>query len=407
MDASPGMLATIPRGLESPSLEPRGAVSSIEKPLRCSIPSAAAAAANSSSSKTRRQRSVVAEAKTDVNVPRFKLLVLGDYAVGKTSLIRQLTQRCFSHVTSTTIGVEFQEYTVREEGRGSSGRSKAMLQLWDVAGQQYSSSMTRQYYRWAAGAVVCADVTRRSTLDAAVEWRHDVREKMGVPVAPRSCATATSVSSSPTSFITPSSSSSPSPQQQQHQQRAALATIEERNCSVTEDAGGENAGDTSPPPRQPPPSLVPATATVTTTASGASPPSPAEKVTLHHAGEEPGIPIFLVATKADLLPQAETTVQEIYDFARDHGFEDVLITSATDYNSVRDTFEHVTDVVLEHHKRLCEVPCGLCNGSHVGERQGAPVSLARRRMHTLGSAAGGGGGAAMRRSASLSGCCSG
>jgi len=99
----------------------------------------------------------------------LKIVLVGDFAVGKTSLIRQLTQRQFSQQSGTTIGVEFKEHRF----------DNATLQLWDIAGQQYCSTMTKQYYRWAAAAIVVASIDKESTFDIALEWKKDVVEKTG------------------------------------------------------------------------------------------------------------------------------------------------------------------------------------------------------------------------------------
>lgn len=104
-----------------------------------------------------------------LDIPSLKVVVVGDYGVGKTSLIRQLTQRQFQANSGTTIGVEFKEQRF----------PNAMLQIWDIAGQQYMSSMTKQYYRWSSAAIVCVDVSKDSTFEVAIDWKRDVMEKVG------------------------------------------------------------------------------------------------------------------------------------------------------------------------------------------------------------------------------------
>jgi Ras-related protein Rab-32 len=107
------------------------------------------------------------------DIPSLKIVIVGDFGVGKTSLIRQLTQRQFFQQSGTTIGVEFKEHRF----------DNAVLQLWDIAGQQYCSSMTKQYYRWASAAIVVVDVSKPSTFEVALEWKKDVVEKMGGTVS--------------------------------------------------------------------------------------------------------------------------------------------------------------------------------------------------------------------------------
>lgn len=102
-------------------------------------------------------------------LPSFKVVIVGDFGVGKSSLLKQLTLREFSHQSGTTIGVEFKEHRF---GNG-------VLQLWDIAGQQFRSSMTKQYYRYSAAAVVVVDVTKPASFDVARDWQADVLSKIG------------------------------------------------------------------------------------------------------------------------------------------------------------------------------------------------------------------------------------
>ena len=108
-----------------------------------------------------------------------KVVVIGDFGVGKSSLIRQLALRTFVPSSMATIGVEFTEYRgfpplIDHDARVT---QRVSCQLWDIAGQQYCSSMTRQYYRGSHAAIVVADVTRPETLDVANEWRRDFLDK--------------------------------------------------------------------------------------------------------------------------------------------------------------------------------------------------------------------------------------
>ena len=108
-----------------------------------------------------------------------KVVVIGDFGVGKSSLIRQLALRTFVPSSMATIGVEFTEYRGFEPlvDHDAQEVQRVTCQLWDIAGQQYCSSMTRQYYRGSHVAIVVADVTRPETLDVANEWRRDFLDK--------------------------------------------------------------------------------------------------------------------------------------------------------------------------------------------------------------------------------------
>lgn len=106
----------------------------------------------------------------------FKVLVIGDYAVGKTSIIRRYTEGIFSAHYKLTIGIDFAVKRVKlSEDR------MVTLQLWDVAGHERFGTMTRLYYKYAIAGIVVFDMTRKPTLEAVTKWRDDVHDKAVLP----------------------------------------------------------------------------------------------------------------------------------------------------------------------------------------------------------------------------------
>uniref|UniRef100_G3QAW2 Ras-related protein Rab n=1 Tax=Gasterosteus aculeatus TaxID=69293 RepID=G3QAW2_GASAC len=103
----------------------------------------------------------------------FKVLVIGDLGVGKTSIIKRYVHQIFSQHYRATIGVDF-ALKVLQWDRDTVVR----LQLWDIAGQERYGNMTRVYYREAVGALVVFDVTRASTFDAVLKWKEDLDSKV-------------------------------------------------------------------------------------------------------------------------------------------------------------------------------------------------------------------------------------
>ena len=75
----------------------------------------------------------------------FKYIIIGDTGVGKSCLLLQFTDKRFQPVHDLTIGVEFGARTVQIDGKA------VKLQIWDTAGQESFRSITRSYYRGAAG----------------------------------------------------------------------------------------------------------------------------------------------------------------------------------------------------------------------------------------------------------------
>ena len=73
-------------------------------------------------------------------------------------------------VHDLTIGVEFGARMINIDSK------QIKLQIWDTAGQESFRSITRSYYRGAAGALVVYDITRRETFDHLASWLEDARQ---------------------------------------------------------------------------------------------------------------------------------------------------------------------------------------------------------------------------------------
>ncbi|CAN6555755.1 unnamed protein product [Malus baccata var. baccata] len=86
----------------------------------------------------------------------FKLLLIGDSGVGKSTLLLSFTSDTFEDL-SPTIGVDFKIKHVTLGGK------KLKLAIWDTAGQERFRTLTSSYYRGAQGIIMVYDVTRRET----------------------------------------------------------------------------------------------------------------------------------------------------------------------------------------------------------------------------------------------------
>lgn len=100
----------------------------------------------------------------------FKFIIIGDEAVGKTCLLLQFTDKRYRTAHQVTVGVEFGSRTVDINGR------PVKLQCWDTAGQDRFRSIVRSYYRGAAGALLCYDITRRDSFEHVSQWLSEARE---------------------------------------------------------------------------------------------------------------------------------------------------------------------------------------------------------------------------------------
>lgn len=107
----------------------------------------------------------------------FKILLLGDASVGKTSFTKRYCYNIFNPSERLTIGVDFHVKTV------DINHTKIKLQIWDVGGEERFRFLLPTYCLGANAAFLLYDITRPSTLDNISEWITIVRQKGGpIPV---------------------------------------------------------------------------------------------------------------------------------------------------------------------------------------------------------------------------------
>ncbi|KAF8530952.1 ras-domain-containing protein [Gautieria morchelliformis] len=99
----------------------------------------------------------------------LKFIIIGEAGTGKSCLLHHFTQNTFKEHSQHTIGVEFSSRTVNV------GEKRVKLQLWDTAGQERFRSVTRSYYRGAAGAILVYDITDRASFVNLSRWLGDAR----------------------------------------------------------------------------------------------------------------------------------------------------------------------------------------------------------------------------------------
>ncbi|KAL3226269.1 hypothetical protein MRX96_025178 [Rhipicephalus microplus] len=126
----------------------------------------------SSLKEANRQSGSFDSTKYDIEDLLFKVLVIGDFGVGKTSLIRRYTEGVFNPAYKITIGVDFSlKHLVYN------GNKHITLQLWDIAGHERFGYMTRVYYKYATAAVIVYDLSRPATLHSVLKWKADLAAK--------------------------------------------------------------------------------------------------------------------------------------------------------------------------------------------------------------------------------------
>lgn len=102
----------------------------------------------------------------------FKVVIIGDSAVGKSNLLSRYARNEFNINSKATIGVEFQTQCLEIDGK------EVKAQIWDTAGQERFRAVTSAYYRGAFGALIVYDISRRTTFDSVERWLEELNSEL-------------------------------------------------------------------------------------------------------------------------------------------------------------------------------------------------------------------------------------
>ncbi|TGZ68404.1 hypothetical protein CRM22_004272 [Opisthorchis felineus] len=103
------------------------------------------------------------------NIPTFKVLLVGDSCVGKTSLLIRFKDRIFLKGTYiSTVGIDYKAKVVNANG------IPVQLKIWDTAGQEKFRSLTKSYYRDSNAVVLVYDISRMDTLLHTKSWMDEI-----------------------------------------------------------------------------------------------------------------------------------------------------------------------------------------------------------------------------------------
>jgi len=94
----------------------------------------------------------------------FKLLIIGNSSVGKTSFLFRYADDSFTSAFVSTVGIDFKVKTVFRHDK------RVKLQIWDTAGQERYRTITTAYYRGAMGFILMYDITNEESFNAVQDW---------------------------------------------------------------------------------------------------------------------------------------------------------------------------------------------------------------------------------------------
>eukprot|EP00794_Sanderia_malayensis_P006022 gene6022-6722_t len=103
----------------------------------------------------------------------FKVVLIGDTAVGKSAIVHRFKHNIFIDRNASTIGVDFLIKSLMIDGK------KVKLQIWDTAGQERFRTITQSYYRSAHGVIIVYDLTKFETFKNVERWLKDSQRLCG------------------------------------------------------------------------------------------------------------------------------------------------------------------------------------------------------------------------------------
>jgi small GTP-binding protein len=102
---------------------------------------------------------------------QFKVVLLGESAVGKSSLVLRFVKREFHEFQESTIGAAFLTQTIQIDD------TTVKFEIWDTAGQERYHSLAPMYYRGAQAALIVYDLTARESFAKAQNWVRELQRQ--------------------------------------------------------------------------------------------------------------------------------------------------------------------------------------------------------------------------------------
>ena len=104
----------------------------------------------------------------------YKIILLGDTAVGKTSLIVRFCDSDFNENCMSTIGVDTKTKYIKYNDK------KIELEIWDTAGEEKYRSLAKNCYKGADGIILIYDISQKKTFHNIKIWYNDIKEHINI-----------------------------------------------------------------------------------------------------------------------------------------------------------------------------------------------------------------------------------
>ena len=99
---------------------------------------------------------------------KMHVMILGDGAVGKTSILKMYANNTFTNQHIRTVGLDFITTQYKR------GEQVYDVKIWDTAGQERFKTITIQFYRQANGMIIAFDLTNQASFDSVKPWLNSI-----------------------------------------------------------------------------------------------------------------------------------------------------------------------------------------------------------------------------------------
>jgi Ras-related protein Rab-11A len=101
----------------------------------------------------------------------FKIIILGEYNVGKTSIIKKYVENEFNQINKTTINTNIYNKIIRMDNN-----TIIKLNIWDTAGEEKMNPIIKQYFKDSSGCLIVYDISNKNSFNQIEKWVNEIKE---------------------------------------------------------------------------------------------------------------------------------------------------------------------------------------------------------------------------------------